>query len=65
MAKKIRTPYKKGARFTTMWPDLEFRIMAIADNYAMVRYTRLPPFTIHLVKLNFFLVKIGAKLITR
>lgn len=60
MSQKIATPYKRGERFDTAYGDL--KIMSIADNYVMMRYTAAPPFCMHLVKFKYFLHKIGAKL---
>lgn len=59
MSQKIATPYKKGEIFETIYGQL--RIMAIADNYAMVRYKGSIPFCKHLVKLRYFMFNINAK----
>lgn len=55
-------PYKRGNRWLTSMAGKELKVMAVADNYVMVRYLNSgTPFTKHVKQLPAFLRSVGAK----
>jgi len=62
MSEKIKHPYKRGNRWATSMAGKDLKVMAVADNYLMVRYVDCgKPFTQHVKQFPRFLQGIGAK----
>lgn len=62
MSQKVTHPYKRGNRWVTTMSGVHLKVMAVADNYLMVRYLNSGvPFTKHVKQFPYFLQSIGAK----
>lgn len=58
---KITQQYKRGNRWQTKMSGVELKVMAVADNYLMVRYLNCAkPFIKYVKEFPHFLNSIGA-----